>query len=440
MTRLYPLFIGWRFFRAGSGNRLVSFVSLLAIAGLVMGVALMILVMSVMNGFDREMRTRILGLVPHIQLYQEGGIDNWRDLRSDLLASPKVVSVEPFVRIAGMLNYHGRVTGVELLGVDESMAGVYQNLGRLDSGAHNPGPDSSSGGRGKGKGEGEQSHQLLISQKIATELQIEEGAQLVLLAPNTTQSHAGTASKLPVMRVFTVAGIFNTHTVLDKTLVITTLSTAAEIAGLASPGAESDLAGVARVQGLQLEVSDVFDARATAYEVLNLLPPGFGFVDWMQTHGNLYQAIQMSRKMVGLLVFAVIAVAVFNVIAMLVMTVVEKRPAIAILKTQGASRLGIMLTFLVQGCLIGVFGVVLGCVFGVLGSLGIEGLMVALQHWTGLELLNLEVYPIDYIPADVRGLDVLSVALVALGLNILATLYPAWKASAVMPGQVLRYE
>ncbi|MEH6638467.1 MAG: FtsX-like permease family protein [Porticoccaceae bacterium] len=429
---MYPLLIGWRFFRAGSGNRLVSFVSLLAMAGLVLGVALMIVVMSVMNGFDREMRTRILGLVPHIQLYGEGGIENWRELRGDLLRRPEVLTVEPFVRVAGMLNYHGRVTGVELLGVDETATGPYQQLGDLNTATVSASTSTLTPPPAK------TSDRLLISEKIAAELQVEEGAQLVLLAPRAGAS-GGQTSRLPAMRVFTVAGIFSTHTTIDKTLVITTLATAADIAGLSQagdPGGNSPVLA----QGLQLKVSDVFNARNTGYELLSLLPPGFGFVDWMQSHGNLYQAIQMSRKLVGLLVFAVIAVAVFNVIAMLVMTVVEKRPAIAILKTQGASRFEILQIFLVQGSLIGVFGVALGCVFGVLGSLGIENLMTLLQSWTGVQLLNLEVYPIDYIPADLRSLDVILVAVVALGLNLLAALYPAWKASAVMPGQVLRYE
>ena len=440
---MYPLLIGWRFFRAGSGNRLVSFVSLLAMAGLVLGVALMIVVMSVMNGFDREMRTRILGLVPHIQLYGEGGIENWRELSGDLLRRPEILTAEPFVRVAGMLNYHGRVTGLELLGVDETAAGPYQQLGDLSAATALTSTSTSTLTSTPTK----TGDRLLISEKIAAELQVPEGAQLVLLAPRAG-ANAGQTSRLPAMRVFTVAGIFSTHTTIDKTLVITTLATAVDIAGLSQvdlsqvgdPGADPVGSSPILAQGLQLKVSDVFNARNTGYELLSLLPPGFGFVDWMQSHGNLYQAIQMSRKLVGLLVFAVIAVAVFNVIAMLVMTVVEKRPAIAILKTQGASRFEILQIFLVQGSLIGVFGVALGCVFGVLGSLGIENLMTLLQSWTGVQLLNLEVYPIDYIPADLRSLDVLLVAVVALGLNLLATLYPAWKASAVMPGQVLRYE
>lgn len=422
MNGRYPLLLGWRFFRAGTGNRLVSFVSLLAVAGLVTGVALMILVMSVMNGFDREMRTRILALVPHLQLYREGGVEQWPILREELLARAEVATASPFVRISGMLNYRGKVTGVELLGIDPSMPGEYRKLGKLGA---------------KGNAAGEAGAELLISAKIARELQVTEGGQVVLLVPQNGASESG---GMPAMRIFTVAGIFNTHTLLDKSLVITRLPTAANIAGLWSPGKASAVSSVVPAQGLQLGLVDVFSARDIGYQLLEALPSGFTFVDWMQTHGNLYQAIEMSRKMVGLLVFAVIAVAVFNVIAMLVMTVVEKRPAIAILKTQGASRAGILMAFLVQGSLIGIFGVMLGCAGGVLASLCVEDVVASLQRWAGVQLLNLEVYPVDYIPVDLRALDVLLVALIALALNLLATLYPAWKASAVMPAQVLRYE
>ncbi len=417
MSRYYPLLLGWRFFRTGTGNRLVSFVSLLAVAGLILGVALMIVVMSVMNGFDREMRTRILGLVPHIQLVAEGGIDDWQNLREELLARPEVSSVEPFVRVAGLLNYHGRVKGVELLGIDETAAGSYARLGNLKERV-----ETSDG----------KSNILLISEKIANELQVPVGAQITLLAP---RSNTGQGSATPAMKVFTVAGFFNSRTTLDNTLAITTLGTAASVAGIA-PAADGSLVP----QGLQLGVEDVFLARSIAYELLDLLPPGFGFVDWIQTHGNLYQAIQMSRKMVGLLVFAVIAVAVFNVVAMLVMTVVEKQPAIAILKTQGASRRGILATFLVQGSLIGLVGVSVGSLLGVLGSLWIDNLVALIERLFEFQFLNVEIYPIDYIPADVCIQDVVLVIAVALGLNLLATLYPAWKAAMVLPGQVLRYE
>lgn len=390
----YPLWIGWRLFRTGSGNRLVSFVSLLAVAGLVLGVALMILVLSVMNGFDREMRTRILGLVPHLQLVRGGGLDDWRKLAKRVAADPDVVAVEPFVRLAGMVNFHGRTAPVELLGAAPD--GRYAVLGPL--------------------GEG-----LLVPQRLAERLGLATGDALVLFVPNS----AGAA---PVIQSFVVAGVFATHTVLDNALVITGLERAARIARLGE-----------RAQGLQVELHDPLAAREAGFRLVAKLPD-HQFVDWIQTHGNLYQAVQMSRKLVAMLVFAVIAVAVFNVVALLVMTVVEKRPAIAILKTQGATRGDILAVFLTQGALIGVCGTALGGLLGVAGSLMVGDLVSVVEKLLGFRFLSLGVYPIDYLPADLRASDVALVAATGLALNLLAALYPAWRAAQVPPAQVLRYE
>jgi lipoprotein-releasing system permease protein len=397
MSPAYPLWIGWRLFRAGSGNRLVSFVSLLAVAGLVLGVALMIVVLAVMNGFDREMRERILGLVPHLQLMRSGGIGDWREVAERIAGDPQVVAAEPFVRLAGMLNHHGRSAPVELLGA--APGSRYAALAPL--------PD----------GEG-----LLVSQRLAERLGAAPGATLTLFVPA-----AGDA--LPVARAFRVAGVFATHTVLDNALVIASLAAAADIAGLGG-----------RVQGLQVELRDPLAARDTGYRLLGRLPADYRFIDWIQTHGNLYQAIQMSRKLVGILVFAVIAIAVFNVVALLVMTVVEKRPAIAILKTQGATRRGILAVFMTQGALIGLLGTALGSALGIAGALSLGELVRGLEQLFDFRFLSLSVYPIDYLPADLRLGDVLLVGSIGLGLNLLAALYPAWRAAAVPPAQVLRYE
>ncbi len=396
MPPSYPIRIGWRLFRAGSGNRLVSFVSLLAVAGLVLGVALMIIVLSVMNGFDREMRGRILGLVPHVQLLRGDGVDDWQESARQLAAAPEVTGVEPFVRIAGMINHRGRSAPVELLGA--AAGGRYQVLGPIPEG----------GG-------------LLVPQRLAERLELAAGSAVTLFVPAT--------GGVPRVRAFQVVGVFATHTVLDNALVLSDLETAAALAGLEG-----------RVQGLQVELRDPLVARAAGYRLLELLPTGYRFIDWIQTHGNLYQAIQMSRKLVGILVFAVVAIAVFNVVALLVMTVVEKRPAIAILKTQGASRCGILMVFMTQGALIGLLGVLVGCALGVGGALMLGDWVRWLEEGLGFRFLSLAVYPIDYLPTDLRAGDVVLVGATGLVLNLLAALYPAWRAAAVPPAQVLRYE
>ncbi|MGK2915094.1 MAG: lipoprotein-releasing ABC transporter permease subunit [Porticoccaceae bacterium] len=404
----YPVRIGLRFFTAGSGNRLVSFISLLAISGLVLGVALLIVVLSVMNGFDREMRTRILGVVPHLQIYETGGIDNWPELANRLLTRPGVVEVTPVTKIAGMLNFRGHVQAIELQGVSPQHPGAAfaamagESFGALNDDA------------------------VLLSQGVAGKLGVVTGDQLTLIVPRSGRGQLLS----PALRVLRVAGTVDTHTTLDNALAVTTLATASALAGLPA----------GRVQAVQVRVEDIFAARSMGYALMRALPERYSFIDWLQTHGNLYQAIQMSRNLVGLLVFLIIAVAVFNVVAILVMTVVEKRPAIAILKTQGASNGEIIAIFMVQGALIGLLGSFLGAAIGSLGAVCIAGLVQGVEHLLGVKLLNLAVYPIDYVPADLRATDVLTVVLVALGLNFLATLYPAWQAARVRPAQVLRYE
>jgi len=405
----YPVRIGVRFFRAGSGSRLASFISLLAISGLVLGVALLIVVLSVMNGFDREMRTRILGVVPHLTIQAPGGIAHWSVLADKVRARSDVVEVVPLTKIAGMLNFRGHVQAIELQGLNPELpgAGFRQTAG---------------GSALAGLKDGE----LLLSDAVASKLGVAAGDQLTLIIPR------GGKGRLlsPDIRVLKVAGLLDTHTNLDNTLAVATIASVSALAGLEAGS----------VQGLQVMVRDVFAARRIGYELMETLPSDHGFMDWFQTHGNLYQAIQMSRKLVGLLVFLIIAIAVFNVVAILVMTVVEKRPAIAILKTQGASNGDIIAIFLVQGMLIGLLGCVLGAAIGSVAALAIVDLVKALEYLLGSRLLDLRVYPIDYVPTDLRATDVGVVLLVALVLNFIATLYPAWRAARVRPAQVLRYE
>lgn len=421
MFKPFPLFVGLRHFRSGSDNRLVSFISLLAILGLVLGVALLIVVMSVMNGFDREMETRILGSVPHLKFTKPGGVNNWQQKQQQLASHPNVVSVSPFSQLDGMLSFRAEVQPITLRGIvtDNDSGGAYEKgetfasrfidpmlVSRLDT--------------AKGS-------ELLLAIGLADKLQVSVGDRVTLLLPRAGQG--GTRQLSPTIKVFLVAGIFETLTSLDQTLAVTQISTVNELAGL-----------VDRPQGLQVQVRDLFQVRSNGYELLRLMPPGYSFTDWIQTHGNLYQAIKMSRSMVSLLVFLIIAIAVFNVVSMLVMTVVEKRSAIAILKTLGASNREIIAIFLTQGILIGVAGSLLGALLGVILALNVTAIAQGLEALLNVSFINSDIYPIDYLPSQLLWGDVLVVVVVALGLNLLATLYPAWKAARTRPAEVLRYE
>ncbi|MBQ0719439.1 MAG: lipoprotein-releasing ABC transporter permease subunit [Gammaproteobacteria bacterium] len=412
--RSYPLFIGRRFFgaglsRSGANKQLVSFIALLAISGLVLGVALMIIVLSVMNGFDREMRTRVLGVVPHIQLFRPGGIADWQTLGARLAEVPQVRGVKPFTQLDGMLNFRGNTQAVQLLGTTGDGLG-----------------DGFSLAAGSVTYPNLSANEILLPLPLAAKLAAKIGDSMTLIIPGQVSQGR---QALPNARVFKLAGIYQTHTGIDARVALVGLQTASTLAGHEG-----------RVAGLRLKVDDVFKARQIAYQLLRQLPETFRFTDWLQTHGNLYQAIQMSRKLVGLLVFLVIAIAVFNIVSMLVMTVVEKRGDIAVLKTLGASNSAVLSIFIVQGAMIGVAGTALGVLLGVLGAHFVADIIGLLEGLMGRQFLSIDIYPIDYIPSDLRSTDVLLVALVALALNFFATLYPAWRAARLQPAQVLRYE
>ena len=415
MSNYYPFFIGLRFFTSGSRNQLASFISVLAISGLVLGVAMLIIVLSVMNGFDREMRTRVLAVVPHIQIFAENGVGQWQDVSAKLASHPAVLSVTPFTQLEGIVNFRGRTEAIQLRGITpfyagsmpDSLVDVVADIKTLS--------DSD----------------IMLSRFVAEKLGVDRGEKIAFIAPQSA-SPAGEplrGGQLPQIRVFEVTGLFATGTAMDAHLGLINLTAASNMAGL----------GVA-AQGLKVAVADVFTARQVAFELLDQLPEGYTFVDWMQTHGNLYQAIQMSRKLVGLLVFLIIAIAAFNVVAMLIMTVVDKRPEIAILKTQGASNGHIMAIFLIQGALIGLFGALFGVALGSLGAWLVSDIVSWLEGVLHVQFLNLDVYPIDYVPSDLRIGDVVQVVFVALILNLAATLYPAWQAARVQPAVALRYE
>ena len=400
-----PLFLGLRYFSAGgAGNRLVSFISLLAISGLVLGVGLLIIVLSVMNGFDRELRERILSVVPHLQIIHQQGVIDWRSDAALLARHPAVTEVTPYTEVNGLLHFRQHSRPVQLLGLDANAIPAGLNQVLVEAAVKLP-----------------EDNQVLLSEVLASSLDVQPGQRLTIIVPE--------AQGATVAQTFIVAGVFATHTEIDQLLAIASSAKVAELAAM--PG---------RIKGFRVQINDQFNARQLGYQLIEQLPFGYGFRDWFQTHGNLYQAIQLSRNMVGLLIFMIIAVAAFNVISMLMMSVIDKRKDIAILQTLGLARGDILRLFLTQGALIGLFGIVLGVLMGLLGCLWVADLVTWVESLLGVSLLNTEVYPIDYIPVDLRGSDVLKVALSAVVLNLLATVYPALRASRVVPAEELRYQ
>ncbi len=399
------VFIGLRYILSrAQPNHLVSFISALAITGLVLGVGLLIVVMSVMNGFERELRERILNLVPHIVLINQQIDADWHNDIAALDDFAKVQEITPYAELQGLIHVRGTTQPLRLIGFAD---------GRVPKGFASMLSEQSLGLPGVGE--------ILLSGTLMERLQVSQGQSVRLVFPGSK------TSKTQVKR-FTVKGAFATHTELDQVLAIGSLQQVGSIAGFDSG-----------ISGFRVQLDDPFEARNVGYQLLENLPYGYGFRDWFQTHGNLYQAIQLSRNMVGLLIFMIVAIAAFNVVSMLMMSVLDKRRDIAILQTLGLSRGSIVQVFLVQGLAIGALGITSGVLLGVAGCLWVADLIGWIEQLSGRVFLDTAVYPIDYVPVDMRGGDILLIASVAALLNGLATVFPAIRASRMAPAKELRY-
>ena len=384
--------------------------------GLALGVVVMIVVLSVMNGFDHEMRTRVLGMVPHATIESGDPITDWKALAARVQENSEVLAVAPFTQMQGLLTHEGKVQKVLLNGIDpaqERKVSIIDNFiqqGKLDS--LEPG-----------------SFGIMIGDKAAAKLGVAVGDKLTFVAPEVSVTPAG---MFPRMKRFTVVGTFHVG--------------AGEIDGYLGLTNLDDLARLHRwkpnqVQGLRLKFKDLFAAPRTSWEIAQKLGENnFYSRDWTRTHGNLYQAIRMEKAMIGLLLLLIVAVAAFNIISTLVMVVNDKKGDIAILRTLGSTPRQIMAIFMVQGTVIGVFGTLIGAALGILAALNVSAAISALEGLIGHKFLNADVYFIDYLPSQLMAQDVFQVCGAALVLSFLATLYPAWRAARTQPAEALRYE
>lgn len=416
MFRPLFVYIGTRYTRAKRRNHFVSFISLTSMIGLALGVLVMIVVLSVMNGFDHEMRTRVLGMVPHATVESATAIDDWRSLADTALENPQVLAVAPFSQMQGLLTNEGKVQKVLINAVDPleeakvSIIGDFFRQGRLQ--------DLEAGAFG-----------IVIGDKAAAKLGVGLGDKITFVAPEVTVTPAG---MFPRLKRFTVVGIFHVG--------------AGEIDGHVAMTHVQDLARLQRrradqVQGIRLKVADLFQAPRTAWALSQTLGEREYYArDWTRTHGNLYQAIRMEKAMIGLLLLLIVAVAAFNIISTLVMVVTDKKGDIAILRTLGATPGQIMAIFMVQGTVIGVVGTLIGALLGIFAALNVSAGIAALERALGMRFLDADVYFIDYLPSQLMLADVLLVCAAALVLSFLATLYPAWRAARTQPAEALRYE
>ncbi len=403
------LFVGLRYTLSRKQSHLVAFISRVSTAAMVLAVALLITVSSVMNGFDKELREQILAIVPHATLSGFSQTDDWQAMVETAESFEHVEHATPYSHLQALLMHKETVKSVLIYGLDEGYEPRDSMLRTLLSDTllqQLSIPNS-----------------VILGRQLAKKLQVSVGSDIRLMIPQRNRN------AIPQSQVFKVIGLLESGSELDEKIALAHLDTIA-LLKKQSPGT---------VDGIRLYVDDLFQAKRIAAEISQVLPL-FYIRDWSQTHGNLFQAVQMSRKLVFLLVLVIVAVAAFNVVSTLVIAVNDKARDIAILKTLGCSQRQILAIFMMQGSIIGTLGVLLGVLLGLFLSMAVSAGVEWLEHIINYQFLHTDVYPIDHLPADIRWQSVLAIAVIALSLSILATIFPALQASRLKPAQVLRYE
>ncbi|HQW20412.1 MAG TPA: lipoprotein-releasing ABC transporter permease subunit [Rhodocyclaceae bacterium] len=420
----YEFWIGLRYTRSkkrggdAGGNRFVSFISLISTMGIALGVAALIVVLSVMNGFQKELRERILGVAAHIQISgppETGGeLTDWNKVAQQAQKHPLVRATAPYVQAQGMLAFDQQVRGVMVRGVlpdaEDKVADFERNMkiGHLT--------DLRPGEFG-----------IILGAELARALQVREGDKVTLIAP---QGMVTPAALLPRVKQFRVIGIFEVGMFeYDSGLALIHMSDAQRLYRMDD-----------RVSGVRLKLDDLFAAPRVARELSRLIDAEYYVSDWTRSHANFFRAVQIEKNMMFLILLLIVAVAAFNIVSTLVMAVTDKQADIAILRTLGASPLGIMQIFIVQGALIGVIGLLLGVSGGVALALNIDVVVPFIERVLGMHFLAKDVYYISELPSDLQWRDVFVISTVSFVLTLLATLYPSWRASRVNPAEALRYE
>ncbi len=415
MFRPLPVYIGLRYTRARRRNHFISFISLISMLGIALGVTALITVLSVMNGFEKELRERILGVVAHATVRATGGVlDDWPGLADTIAVRPGVTGLAPFITAEGMISHESRVSGVMLRGVLPAREGEVSEL-----------PERMSFGRIDDLVPGE--FGIILGRELARSLGVTPGDRVIVITPQASVTPAGF---LPRLKRFTVVGVFEIgmHE-YDSALALVHIDDAATLFRMDGG-----------VSGLQIRLDDLFRAPRFSNELTAELPPEYRVQDWTRQHANFFRAVQMEKTVMSVILFLIVAVAAFNLVSSLVMMVTDKHADIAILRTLGASPAAVMAVFIVQGSIVGAVGTLLGLIGGVSLALNIDTVVPAIERLFGMRFLAPDVYYISDLPSDMRWDDVFLITGVAFVLCLLATLYPAWRASRVNPVEALRYE
>ncbi len=412
----YELFIGLRYTRAKRRNHFISFISLISLLGITLGMTALITVMSVMNGFQKEVRTRILGVASHIQV---SGVNerlaDWQGVAKEATKHSQVEAAAPYVSAQGMVSFNQAVRGVLVRGILPNMEDKVADFSHMMvSGKLNNLAPGEFG--------------IVVGTELARILGVSKGDKIVLISPQGQMTPVGI---LPRLKQFTIAGIFKAgHFEYDSSLVLIHIADAQKLYRMKG----------GLVSGVRLKLHDLFQAPQVVRELAPIISSNTYISDWTSQHANYFRAIQIEKRMLSLILALIIAVAAFNIVSTLVMAVTDKQPDIAILRTLGASPRSIMKIFIVQGTLIGVFGTILGVVGGVLLAFNVGSVIALIEYLFTVQFLSREVYYISKIPSDPHLADIVTVAIVSFGLTILATIYPSYRASKVNPAEALRYE
>ena len=411
----YELFIGLRYTRAKRRNHFISFISLISMLGIGLGVMALIVVLSVMNGFQKEIRARILGITPHLQISSDGGqLSDWQRMLDIVARQSEVRAAAPYVNGQGMVSLNESVQGVMVRGI---LPDAEQRLTAL-------GDKMKSGALGDLHG-GE--FNVILGVDLARALGAHVGDSVLLITP---QGQITPAGMLPRLKQFHVTGIFEIGMApYDNALALIHLEDAQKLYRMGSA-----------VSGISGSLHDLDLAPQIARRLEQQLPKDTYANDWTRQNANYFSVVAMEKKMMFIILSLIVLVAAFNIVSTLVMAVTDKQADIAILRTLGASPRSIMQIFMVQGMLIGLIGMALGVIGGVLLALNISAIVPFIEHLFGVQFLSKEFYYISELPSDLQQSDVLVVAGMSFLISLFATLYPSWRASKIQPAEALRYE
>jgi len=414
MFRPFSLFVGLRYTRARRRNHFISFISLISMLGIMLGIVALIVVLSVMNGFHKEIQERILGMASHATLSDPSGISDWQGLVEELSQHPQVLGAAPFVEIQSMLMNAGRTQAALLRGIlpvqEDAVSDLRRDMTSGSVDALTPG-----------------GFNVVLGRELAAVLGVGLGDKVTVVTPELNATPVGV---MPRLKAFTVVGLFEVGmSDYDRGAGFMHMEDAARLMRLGDAA-----------EGVRLKLTDMWDAPMIARDIQYSLDGLYRVSDWTQVHRNFFAALRTEKRMMSIILFLIVAVAAFNIVSTLVMVVTDKRADIAVLRTLGASPGRIMAIFMVQGTAIGVFGTLLGVVGGVLLGWNVESIVASIESLFDVHFLDPGIYYISVLPSDVRAGDVIRIAVGAFLMTVLATLYPAWRAARTDPAEALRYE